>query len=248
MHNKIPIDVTLVSGARPGLLKKTLASFSERLFRHFSLDTLYVNIDPFEGGIAEVDACELICKDYFPTVVANRPDRPHFTRAVKWLWQQPRSDWSFHLEDDWVLARDVTYAEFTQSLKRRVVQVSLMTREKNWGYRSAYHYEPDRFTILGKDLGKGLNKKRPIFTTSPSFVKREFAHHCASLMQETLDPEKQLNALNPPLNQYTARYRNRFIGKRREYVAEDIGRAHREDIGLTKTVIDGTSVWTDNDR
>lgn len=246
MQDKIPIDVTLVSGARPGLLKKSLASFSERLFRHFALATLYVNIDPFEGGEAEVEECEHICRDFFPAVVANKPDVPHFTRAVKWLWQQPRSEWSFHLEDDWVLARDVTYEDFTGSLKRRVVQVSLMTREKNWGYRSAYHYEPARFKILGKDLGKGLNKKRPIFTTSPSFVKREFAHHCASLMQETLDPEKQLNALNPALNRFTAQFRNRFIGKRRDYVAEDIGRAHREEVGLIKKVIDGNSVWTEN--
>jgi len=248
MHKKIPIDVTLVSGARTGLLKKTLESFSERLFRHFSLETLYVNIDPFEGGTAEVHACESICRDFFPAVVANKPDTSHFTKAVKWLWKQPVSEWSFHLEDDWVLARDVTYDDFANSLKSRVVQITLMTKEKNWGYRSAYHYEPSRFKILGKDLGKGLNKKRPIFTTSPSFVKREFAHHCAELMRDDLDPEKQLNALNPELNQYTARYRNHFIGKRREYVARDIGRAHREDVGLKKTVVEGNSVWTNKDE
>ncbi|MET1412981.1 hypothetical protein ABVF61_11970 [Roseibium sp. HPY-6] len=245
MNKKIPIDVTLVSGARTGLLQKTLESFSARLFRHFTLETLYVNIDPFEGGPAEVEECERICKDFFPVVVANKPDTPHFTRAVKWLWSQPSAAWSFHLEDDWVLMRDVTYDDFANALKRRVTQISLMTKEKNWGYRSPFHYEPNRFKILGRDLGKGLNKKRPIFTTSPSFVQREFAHQCASLMRDELDPEKQLNVLNPALNQYTANYRNHFIGKRREYVAADIGREHREEVGLEKTVVAGNSVWTE---
>lgn len=246
MTNKNPIDVTLVSGARPGLLQETLKSFSEKLFRHFPIATLYVNIDPFEGGQAEVEDCERICREFFPTVVSRKPDTSHFTRAVKWLWQQPRSAWCFHLEDDWILNRDVTYAEFSASMKWRVAQITLMTKEKNWGYRSPYHFEPDRFTILGKDLGKGLNKKRPVFTTSPSFVKREFAHQCSELMSDTLDPEKQLNTLNPQLNQYTAKYRNRFIGKRREFVAVDIGRRHRDEIGLTKTVIEGNSVWTED--
>ncbi|CTQ63108.1 hypothetical protein [Roseibium album] len=245
MRQKISIDVTLVSGARPGLLKKTLDSFSEKLFRHFNIETLFVNIDPFEGGQAEVDECEAICRCFFPSIETRKPEWPNFTRAVKWLWQQPRAAWVFHLEDDWVLNRDVTYEEFTQSISRRVSQISLMTKEKNWGYRSPYHFEPNRLKLLGKDLGKGLNKKRPIFTTSPSFVKRDFVHRCAALMLDGLDPEKQLNALNPELNTFTAQYRNRFIGQRREYVAVDIGRKHRKDIGLTKRIVKGISVWAE---
>ncbi|WP_428645386.1 hypothetical protein [Roseibium sp.] len=244
MTDKARIDVTLVSGARPGLLKQTLEDFSAKLFKNFSLQTLYVNIDPFEGGREEVEACEAICREYFPAIVARKPETSHFTRAVKWLWSQPAADWFFHLEDDWILNREIGEAEFRTAQKRKVTQVSLMTKEKNWGYRSFFHYEPGRKVILGKDIGKGLNKKRPIFTTSPSFLQKDFAKRCAELMDDGLDPEKQLNYLNPELNAYTARFRNHFIGARREFVAEDIGRTHRDARGITKTVVDGNSVWS----
>ncbi len=244
MTTKARIDVTLVSGARPGLLKQTLEDFSAKLFRNFSVQTLYVNIDPFEGGQEEVEACDAICREYFPDIVARKPESSHFTTAVKWLWSQPTADWFFHLEDDWILNREVREEEFRKARKRKVTQVSLMTREKNWGDRTFFHYEPARKVILGKDFGKGLNKKRPIFTTSPSFVQSDFAKRCAALMDDGLDPEKQLNYLNPDLNAYTARFRNHFIGTRREFVAEDIGRTHRDTQGIVKTVVDGNSVWS----
>ncbi len=244
MTDAVKIDVLLVSGARPALLEKTLASFSQRLFRHFEIGTLYVNIDPFEGGPVEVEACEEICKQHFANVVTRKPDKPHFTKAIRWLWRQPAADWCFHLEDDWVLNREVRPEEVSKAMTRKVRQISLMTREKNWGYRSFYHYEPGRRTFLGMDLGKGLNKKRPIFGTSPSFLRSDFAARCAELMDETLDPEKQLNYMNPDLNAFTAQFRNRFIGARRDYVAIDIGREHRDALGITKEVIDGNSVWS----
>ncbi|WP_421980859.1 hypothetical protein [Roseibium sp.] len=243
MSLKPDLDVTLVSGARPALLETTLKSFSAFLFKNFELQTCFVNIDPFEGGPDEVAACEAICRSVFKNVVTRTPEKPHFTRAVKWLWSQPRSAWCFHLEDDWMLEREVTSEEFTAAHERRVAQITLMTREKNWGYRSRFHYEPSRFVVLGRDFGKSVNKKRPIFTTSPSFVRREFALRCSELLDETLDPEKQLNYLNPALNSFTSKFRNRFIGKRREYVARDIGRQHRDERGITKTVEDGSSVW-----
>ena len=248
MTDKPTIDVTLVSGARPGLLQETLEVFSSKLFKNFEIQTLYANIDPFEGGADEVEACEAICRDFFTKIVTRKPESSHFTRAVKWLWSQPDADWFFHLEDDWILTRDVRPEEFRNALKRKVTQVSLMTKEKNWGYRSLFHYEPGRKIIFGKDLGKGLNKKRPIFSTSPGFVQRDFANRCAELMDDSLDPEKQLNYLNPELNAYTARFRNHFIGARREYVAVDIGRTHRDALGISKTVIHGNSVWSRDDE
>ncbi|MDN3721444.1 hypothetical protein QW131_25370 [Roseibium salinum] len=134
---------------------KTLESFFRPVFfRNFEVGTLYVNIDPFEGGPEEVSACETICRDHFPNVVARKPETPHFTKAVRWLWRQPRAEWCFHLEDDWILNREVRAEEFRQSMKTNVRQVSLMTKEKNWGYRSPYHYEPSRLKILGRDFGK----------------------------------------------------------------------------------------------
>jgi hypothetical protein len=132
-------------------------------------------------------------------------------------------------------------------MKRKVTQITFMTQEKNWKYRSKFHFKPNRKVVFGVDIGKGLNKKRPVFTTSPSIISSNFAKRCASMFDLNLDPEKQLNKLNKPLNDYTSQYRNRFIGSRNENVAIDIGREHRDQIGLQKKVVDGQSFWTKRD-
>jgi len=236
-------DVLIVSGARPSLLAQTLASFEENLFRNIKLNDCYINIDPFEGGKDEVNACEKICAKYFSRVFANKPTSSHFTKAVRWLWKSPKTEWCLHLEDDWILSRPVELQEVLGAMKPGVRQVTFMTKEKCWKYRSNYHYKPNRRKLFGFDLGKGLDRTRPIFTTSPSFINSTFASQCASLMIDDLDPEKQLNKINESLSEYTSKYKNHFIGSRTDHVAIDIGRDHRSKLGVTKEVIDGQSFW-----
>jgi hypothetical protein len=43
------IDVTLVAGSRPCLLRRTLESFSESLLCNFSLQRVVANVDPIFG-------------------------------------------------------------------------------------------------------------------------------------------------------------------------------------------------------
>ncbi|MEM9635222.1 MAG: hypothetical protein AAGA50_28110 [Pseudomonadota bacterium] len=236
-------DVLIISGARPKLLEQTLISFEENLFRNIELNDCYINIDPFEGGSEDVEACETICKNFFTKVIANKPETPHFTKAVRWLWSAPKTKWCLHMEDDWLLRRPIELNEILGAMKRDVTQLSFMTKEKFWKYRSNFHYKPNRRKLFGIDLGKGLDKSRPIFSTSPCFIETNFAKQCASLMTDKLDPEKQLNKINAPLSEYTSQFRNHFIGSRTDHVAIDIGREHRAELGISKEVIDGQSYW-----
>ncbi len=240
---KNSFDVLIVSGARPELLKATLDSFEKNLFSNIEINDCYINIDPFEGGIEQINACEILCKNYFKKVYANKPTSPQFTKAVQWLWSKPQTEWALSIEDDWLLSRKVEKDEIFSAMKSKVMQISFMTKEKMWKFRSNYHYKPNRRKIFGIDIGRGLDKSRPIFTTSPSFVKSTFANRCSQLMTPSLDPEKQLNKINEPLSEYTSQYRNHFIGSRKDHVAIDIGRDHRSKKGITKQVIDGQSFW-----
>jgi len=239
----IRFDILITSGARPGLLEQTLSSFQENLFRNVSPNTCFINIDPFEGGKEEIELCEEICGRYFDRVIAHKPAKSHFTKAVKWLWSSPETDWCLHIEDDWMLRRPVELDEILAAMKRNVVQISFMTKEKLWTSKSKYHYAGGRRKILGIDIGRGLDKTRPVFGTSPSFLRTEFAKHCASLMDDTLDPEKQLHRHNPALNEYTRHFRNRFLGSPEDHVALDIGREHRSKLGIEKKTVQGRSEW-----
>lgn len=239
-------DVLIVSGARPQLLERTLESFRDKLFCSIQLGTCYINIDPFEGGREDVDRCEQLCKDHFNRVVANKPSSPHFTRAVRWLWSAAASEWCLHIEDDWILNRTIRRDEIFDAMKSRVTQISLMTEQKRWRHRSCYHYDEARRVILGIDFGRKLDRRRPVFGTSPSFIQSTFAKRCAELMRDELDPEKQLRKSNPELNRFTSGYRNRFLGSRDDFVATDIGREHRQNLGLEKIMVDGQSTWVRN--
>lgn len=236
-------DVLIVSGARPTLLNRTLESFEKNLFRNIRVGNCFINIDPFEGSDEEVEECEKICRGRFEQVFVNTPRAPHFTKAVKWLWSRPNTDWCIHLEDDWLLTRQISVDELLSCMTRRVTQISFMTKEKRWKYKSSYHFDEMKKTIFGVYIGRGLNKKRPMFGTSPSILSSNFARECSALMIDDLDPEKQLNKFNPKLNQYTSKFRNRFLGSINDHVAVDIGREHRVDKGIEKTLLKGQSIW-----
>ena len=68
------IDITLVSGRRPQLLRQTLASFHSRLFENFQIGTMFANIDPFCGTKEDGDNCEALVREYFPDANITRPN------------------------------------------------------------------------------------------------------------------------------------------------------------------------------
>jgi hypothetical protein len=242
-----PIDVLILSGARPGLLERTLASFEHNLFRHFSIGRVFANVDPFGGTAKERDRCVEIVRIVFPGAELRIPDSPHFTDAVRWLWTQVKAPWAFHLEDDWLLNERIDPPRISPLAEGMTRQISLNSKQKNW----RFHGDPFYHRVVEKKLWKWVYHRekvqsRPAFTTSPTFVERDFARHCSALMSRDLDPEKQLqDGRNPALAEFTSSYRNYLLGHEGRIVVQDIGRAHRKKIGLRKKVIEGRSIWID---
>lgn len=238
------IDLTLVCGARPDLIRKTLESFSAHVFRNFTVVNVFANIDRFQGGDREVEEVRAVILAHFPQAVIRTPASPSFTDAVKWLWGQVQSDIFMHLEDDWVANAKISGDMILPHFVDNTAQVSIGNSDKNWDKRHPFHCKNERRRILGLNFGKRLLKDEPIFTTSPSFLKRDFAHTCSSLMDPGLDPEKQLyNNTNVPLRNFTKTFRNLILDHGPAHLIRDIGRDYRSKTKLRKIFVNGQSEW-----
>ncbi|WP_162787211.1 hypothetical protein [Notoacmeibacter marinus] len=239
-----PIDVTIVSGARPTLLKRTIESFAEGLFRYFPIQTAYVNIDPFEGGPDEVAECSQIVREHFSDVRLRTPGSPGFAAAVKWLWSNVQAPYALHLEDDWLLNELVRPQQIAPLFSDQIRQIAFIHKDKQWRFKSRIHLKSERVRLFGISMGRRLLRNRPLFTTSPAFVEREFANKCSGLMLENLDPEKQLYShRHPTLSNYTSNYHCYLYGDFKKFIITDIGRDHRKTVGLNKGFENGQSVW-----
>lgn len=217
------LDATMTATRRPDLIDITLRSFDSGVFHGMEKGTLYLNIDPVWGDDRDDAEVEAVCRRHFPSVVVRRPEAPSFGAAVKWLWSQPRSDWFLHLEDDWVVSRPIA----SDLVRREATKPNLaQIRLANWSR---------------------LRRRRKLltFSTSPGFVRSEFARLASRFMNPALDPEKQFrDGLNPALQNAVAGYEVRYHGGMfTPELALDIGREWREQRQIRKAFVNGTSVW-----
>lgn len=223
------LDVTIVATRRPDLLRQTLQSFERNLLRNVGVGAAFLNIDPIWGSEADDHEVEQLVRGLRPRrLEIRRPDSAGFGAAVKWLWSKPQSHWFLHLEDDWLLQREVSARLLRRRLAAdRFAQISLLRRADGW--KKSVHYSK--------------------FTTGPSVMLSAFAHRASELMREELDPEKQLySGTNLRLEAEVSRFRRRYLGSRftPSYIV-DIGRPWRASRGIEKSLVHGASVWREEE-
>jgi hypothetical protein len=212
----------MVATRRPELLAPTLASFHENLFSHVPVRRFFLNIDPLWGSEEEDAAVERLARGYFPNVEITRPARPSFGAAVQRMWSKPETEWFLHLEDDWLLTLRLGHRRLRSAMRDpALAQINLC----HWGWDTRL--------------------KRPAaYSSGPAFRRAQFAKEVAALLNPELDPEKQLSE-NAALAAYVAKWRFRYYGgvfTRRSM--KDIGRTWREQRGIRKETVAGTSIWT----
>jgi hypothetical protein len=237
------IDIALICGRRPELLRRTIASFNERVFRNFDVANCHVNIDPFGGTGEDGEACRALILERFPEARITMPAKPGFGQAVKTAWSSVTAPVVLHLEDDWICHENITPEQVFPLLEGRTKAVKLVCRELNWNGRDLFYERERRYKILKVKLWTSVAS---VFGTSPAFFDGDFMRRCAELMDPALDPEKQMRPpFNRPLVRYLDQFRCRLLpGNRHQNLIEDIGREWREEHGITKTVSEGRSVWT----
>jgi hypothetical protein len=245
-HDLSEIDVCLVAGRRPDLLARTLESFDRNLFRNFKVLHVFANIDPIFGNDEDHYSCIEVILNFFPDALISTPDCPGFTAAVRRNWSQIIAPVTLHLEDDWLLQRDVKPIDIAAFREDKSLgQICFNHADKRWpvAQKGPYAYGRKRLTFLGiKTPFKSAHMS--IFTTSPSFLRGTFARQCAGLMNEKLDPEKQFySGVNPPLEQYAAGFRSMVIGDAPDYPIVDIGRDWRNTHGISKKYSNWQPIW-----
>jgi hypothetical protein len=235
-------DLCIVCGRRPELLERTLASFGEKVFAHFSFRSVLANIDPFCGSDADGAEVRRILLRNFPEATLFAPDQPSFGAAVARLWQATTADNVLHLEDDWLALEPITPQDVESRLAGDIGQLVLMSREKNWNGASLYQTRSRKVRVLGVPV---WTRRVSRFSTSPCFLSGRFARTSAALMKPDLDPEKQFHdGLNPPLEAFALQHRALFLpGRESPEIIRDIGRAWRDARGISKELVSGASIW-----
>ena len=234
-------DITLIAGHREALLARTLASFADRVFRHFPIRQMIVNIDPFMGDAAEGDRCEALVRRLFPQALVFRPDVPDFASAVARVWAATTAPRVLHLEDDWIALEDITPDRVEPMFGGDVRAVTFMTATKHT--RGLYHQVSRR--VVKHPDGTTEDVLVNAFSTSPGVFEGEFLRRSAALMRPKLDPEKQFyRQINADLEAHALPWRCLFLrGADTRLLIEDIGRAARDEVGLEKVYSKGVSIW-----
>ena len=235
------IDVTIVGGSRPELLRRTLQSFNDKMFVNFEIGSVFVNLDLFGGNEEDRQNCIEILNRFFTNPEITCPTSNSFGLAVKNLWSKPKTPIFFHLEDDWE-SNIVITPKMVKCLQRNsVTQLALRYGKNHRYFKERFHWQ--KHTIFGFSVIPNLS--RPVFTTSPSFIKSSFANACSELMNPLLDPEKQLsNGMVPSLSIFTSKFKCKFLlEKYHKTNIVDIGREWRIERGLVKVEKDGQSLW-----
>lgn len=236
------IELTLIAGARPDLLKTTI----ESLFKRTNIADLNVflrcNVDKFGGDERDVETVKCILADYFPHRVVYTPRKNSFSLAVKRLWSGVHSSYVIHMEDDWVIREPIDFESLFNLIDQKVKCVSFATAEKNLRKRPKYHSKR-KYKFLPSPF-EGLLRK-PVFTTSPSLYDGKVLNEIGGLLNPELDPEKQMyNGKNAQIEDYLSHYRNLlYYSSSGDYAIEDIGREWHSKNDIVKTVVDGVSTW-----
>lgn len=238
------IDLCIVATRRPELLAATLNSFCEKVLRRVDVASVHLNLDPVFGSPEDQAACVDIVRSQFADASISEPPHPGFCAAVARLWSSTRSDYVFHLEDDWVALREMGEDLLQPFADPSIMQVSFHTADQNWdiGRKGHFHQRNEYGRLLGIKIP--LFRTFPKFTTSPSILRGPFARRCAEMMDLSRDPEKQFySGVNPALEGYVAGYRNYIFSPEKKPVIRDMGREWREQRNIRKVITNSTSIW-----
>lgn len=205
------LDWTCTSVCRPGIFRDTLESFRENLHGVCLADsTLYLNVDPVPHEVPVQSVID-VAQEFFGDVITRTPPEPCFPAAVKWCWQQPRTEYFFHTEDDWRVDRDVDVADLLELLQSDPALACVNLR--------AYSHCDDRICL------------------APGLWRSVAARGIAAGMRTDANPERQLRKAgedNPTGGLHGGWKGVQYPADSTKHVIRDIGRLHLVTIGYRR--------------
>uniref|UniRef100_A0A6M3L343 Glycosyltransferase n=1 Tax=viral metagenome TaxID=1070528 RepID=A0A6M3L343_9ZZZZ len=237
------IDIAMTAIIRPEVINKTLKSFCREAFsKRNHKYRLIINVDPI--GRSDVDSMSVIsiCKRYFPKedIIFNTPNMPSFPKAVKWVWSQVQSEFVFHLEDDWLLLKNIDLNDMILTFRKYDNLASLRLSNKKLkvvGTRLIdvgplrYEYKREIHKKLNVAIGRGVS-----FSLNPSLMRCSVIKSIVPLLKENVNPEKQLRKANHVLRDIIMKWDYGVYGTPGDRACVDgsIGRYWREKMRFKK--------------
>lgn len=215
------LEITTTATLRPELLEITLRSFYNRLFFKFERTRLFINIDPIGGSQNCYESMLHISKQYCDEVIENTPETASFSKSAQWAWSQVSEPFFLHLEDDWLLKKNIDPNIILNGFSKEKKLASIrLNREQNSD--SINHHE---------------------ISLNPNFIRTSYIKKALAKYNNRLDPEKQFYI--DPLLSDLSNWTHILYGEPGEsaYV-KDIGRRWRKAHGLGKWAHYGEStIW-----
>lgn len=142
------LEFTTTACNRPEILFQTYKSYTSNLKGiDFTKSTLYINIDPSPNN-ENINKVVNVCYKFFGKVVTKIPKNPNFTHAVRWLFEQPKGKYFFHLEDDWVLTEEIHIKDIIERMENNNALLLSLNKDKmQWSgkvkgvMKSAHHFK-----------------------------------------------------------------------------------------------------------
>jgi hypothetical protein len=237
-------DITTTATLRPELLKRTLNSHIEYLFKEdIQYGRLIINIDMVGAeGIKEqqkklqeiyniIDGLPI--RSYF----LNLCNTPNFAKAFFWCWDKVECNFVFNLEEDWEMTRPIDFKQMMNIMEEdeRIVHlrlssfVSTTQTCKNWNKFTEWN---------GKFFEVAKEDKCVIgWAGHPSLNKSDFMRRVIRLLDRNKNPEKQIKGrrYNHPINDIISSSTfGVFTPQNSPKVVLDIGRKWMIENGYSK--------------
>lgn len=204
------IDITMPAVVRPEIIRRTLSSFCDNMLKERNEYRLILNVDPIGENYKQNEIYKIALK-YFDNIEVNYPETPSFTKAVYWCWSQVKSDYVFHLEDDWWLCRPCNIYQMIYILNQNPTLASLrLNKERTKGFKE------------GQKLGF---VSHPKISLNPTLFRGDFIKGVYGLMDLTLNPEKQMRSNKTPRGKFILQWTHGiYISESYLNMVDDIGR------------------------
>lgn len=227
-------DITMTATLRPELIERTLRSHIKYLFREcIRKARLIINIDMTgekDKNLKVKKMEEILCfLEHYPfRSLSFRIGEPaNFATAFFWCWDQAKTKYVFHLEEDWEMKQRVSFEKMVglfdrdQSLVHLRLSSFVSTSEscKNWNKFT--HWNGKYFEVAPEDkcvIG---------WAGHPSLNRLSFMQQALSYANRRSNPEKQIKGRRGvhPINDLLDRSRfGVFTPQNSKKVIEDIGR------------------------
>lgn len=223
------IDITTTAVIRPLIFERTLSSFRENVFTDRVLRKcncrIIINVDKIgeEEYHGRGDVLNIAYK-YFDNVIYNLPDEPGFSKALIWCWKNTTAEYVFNLEEDWIALNPINLGEMIKILNNYENLVSLRLNKESLEKK----YDDNLKLIYHEKL-----------SLNPTLFKGEFIRGVVKLMDEELNPEKQLRISDTPRGKYLEKFTHGIYTNKK--LVEDIGREWMEKSNFVKEI--GFKYW-----